>query len=172
MKTKEFYSVLLPLLNHILTGNPIADCTQNRLRLSSAFIDSLSAKSIPSYNPHLLSCIRSYFKNLNEKELIQLTHFFVDNRDLLSVAVLIRDAECKSTQSKAYYNDELILILLDFLDQKTIDMTLHLTLYFYLENLMQIEIENEHISLETYRKCLVFNSRCRTKMELVNLIFQ
>ncbi|GEM_PF-3020491 len=166
MKTKEFYTVLLPLINCILTGKPFVDAKQSPIRLSKAFIISLTDSIPTSFNKHLLRCIKSYLKNLNEQDINQLTYFFVDNRHLLSVAVLIRDAECTTPQSKAYYNDELILILLDFLEQKQFDMSLDLTLYLYLENLLQIEMENGRISVETYRKTLRFNSRIRTKDEI------
>lgn len=165
MKTKEFYTVLLPLINCILTGKPLVDAKQSPIRLSRAFMSSLTDSLPPSFNKYLLRCIKSYLKNLNEQEIKQLTYFFVDNRHLLSVAVLIRDAECTIPQSKAYYNDELILILLDFLEQRKFDMSLHLTLYLYLENLLQIEMENGRISVETYQKSLVFNSRYRAKAE-------
>ncbi len=166
MKTKEFYSVLLPLINCILTGKPFVDAKQSPIRLSKAFISSLTDSLPSSFNKHLLHCIKSYLQNLNEQDINQLTYFFVDNRHLLSVAVLIRDAECTTLQSKAYYNDELILILLDFLEQKQFDLSLHLTLYLYLENLLQIEMEKGYISIETYCKTLRFNSRIRTKDEI------
>ncbi|MBW3518067.1 hypothetical protein [Flavobacterium sp. NKUCC04_CG] len=166
MKTKEFYTVLLPLINSILTGKPFVDAKQSPIRLSRAFISSLTDSLPPSFNKHLVRCIKNYLKNLNEAEINQLSYFFVDNRQLLSVAVLIRDAECTSIQSKAYYNDELILILLDFLEHKKSDLSLHLTLYLYLENLLQIEMEKGYISIETYRKTLRFNSRIRIKDEI------
>ncbi len=157
MKRNDFYSVLVPLINSILTGYPDIDFTGSRIRLSPAFVAAYNAPTATRFYLHLVRCMELYFKSASEKVLIDFTTFFVENRNLLSIAVLIRDADCEVPQSEAYYNDELILILLDFIDQKHLDVSLLFTLYLYLENLLEIDMENQSIAVEVYENILKCN---------------
>ncbi|MBW3520443.1 hypothetical protein [Flavobacterium sp. NKUCC04_CG] len=166
MKTKDFYAVLIPLINSILTGKQSIDYSRPDIPVSPDFIASRRFRLPDSFNKYVLQCIDAYLSTLNKNQLENLTKLFLENRRLLSIAVLIRDGNCCVQQSYAFYNDELTLILLDFLDQKNIDHTLHLTLYLYLENLLYVDVIKDFISFESYQRILLFNSRVRTKEEV------
>lgn len=166
MKANDFYSVLIPLINSILTGKQSIDYSQPHVLLSPDFIRSRNFRLPDTFNKYVLQSIDAHLSNLNENQLQNLTKIFIENRSLMSIAVLIRDGYSCIEQSYAYYNDELTLILLDFLDQKSIDDTLHLTLYLYLENLLYVDVIKDFISFESYQRILVFNSRVRTKEEV------
>lgn len=166
MKANDFYSVLIPLINSILTGKKSIDYSCPDIPLSPDFISSRCFRLPDTFNKYVLQCIDAYLSTLNANQQQNLTKFFIENRRLLSIALLIRDGNCCVQQSYAYYNDELTLILLDFLNQKNIDDTLHLTLYLYMENLLYVDVIKDFISFESYQRTLLFNSRVRTKEEV------
>lgn len=168
MKKQTFYTVLIPLINKILTNQEELNFNHKTINLSENFVSSIQDFKKGEQSVYILSCIYSFLNNLNKKKRVDLSKVFMDNNHILISFLITQEIQKNNAINIEDSGREMHLLLLNYLSKKEFDHRLIYTLFFYLENLFLIEKEDQKISLETYNKIIEVNSRARNKKDIFN----
>lgn len=170
MNTKEFYSVLVPLINLILTGSKELSIEDDRIKLSEEYKFSMEEYAQEKQSTNFHRCIHEFLDPLNQKEREDIFKIIIDNDVLLTTAILTDLIESKKPINGDQDNEaEFNKMMFEFLTGININSAIYRVLYMYLENLHRLNTKEFTISKFEYNRVLLFNNQKRSKREIFNM---
>lgn len=170
MKAKEYYSVLVPLINLILTGSKEVVIENDCIKLSDGYKFSVEEYAQANQSTHFYQCIIEFLDDLNQQQKVNIIKIIVENDVLLTTAILTNLMESKKTISDNQDNEAVFnKMMFEFLGSINTHSVIYRVLYMYLENLHRVEVREGHISEIEYNKVLNFNEQERMDNDILNM---
>lgn len=170
MNTKEFYSVLVPLINLILTGNKEVVIENNCLKLSEGYNFSMEEYAQGKQSTHFYRCIHEFLEPLTQQQRVDIVKIIAENDVLVAAALLTDLIESKKPINGNQDNEaEFNKMMFEFLTGINTHSVIYKVLYMYLENLHRLEIKEFTITKVEYERVLKFNAQVRTNEDILNM---
>ncbi|MDM1404504.1 hypothetical protein [Myroides marinus] len=170
MNTKEFYSVLVPLINLILTGKKEVTIEDDCIKLSEGYKFSMEEYAHAKQSTHFYRCIFEFLEHLNQQQKVDVVKIIVENDVLLTTAILTDLIESKKTINGNQDNEaEFNKMMFEFLTGINTHSVIYKVLYMYLENLHRLEIKEFAITKREYERGLKFNAQERNNEDILNM---
>lgn len=170
MKTKEYYSVLVPLINLILTGNKDIFIEHDSIKLSDGYKFSMEEYAKAKQSTHFYRCIHEFLEPLTQQQRVDIVKIIAENDVLVTAALLTDLIESKKPINANQDNEaEFNKMMFEFLSGINTDSVIYRVLYMYLENLHRVEVKEDCISGIEYDKVLKFNEQARTNEDILNM---
>ncbi|WP_158211152.1 hypothetical protein [Myroides phaeus] len=170
MNTKEFYSVLVPLINLILTGKKEVAIEDDCIKLSEGYKFSMEEYAQAKQSTHFYKCIFEFLEHLNQQQKVDVVKIIVENDVLLTTAILTDLIESKKPINGNQDNEaEFNKMMFEFLTGINTHSVIYKELYMYLENLHRLEIKEFTITKVEYERVLKFNAQVRTNEDILNM---
>lgn len=169
MESQRFYIPIRSLINLVLTGGRDIINNSNPIIIDPKFTDSLSCNNGNNYNEYFLNCIRLFLETCRYEERIDLLSVYQDNHLLLVGTSILNGLLFDSAIAEG--NDfETILdsMFSDYITDGEVTPTLCIVIYFYIENLSNINIVDGIVSRSEYEKTINFNSIKRDLNDVFN----
>ena len=159
MKNKEFYSPIKSLVNLILTGERKINHYLEFIPITQEFVNSLINIDDDYYNIHFLHCIALFLDECNVSERNDIMKIYKENV-IFIFGTLILNGQLMDVALEENKDLHTVLddIFSDYLTYKKLQPTLCLAIYFYIENLSQIEFNDRLILKSEYEKVIQCNS--------------
>ncbi|MDM1450425.1 hypothetical protein [Myroides odoratimimus] len=170
MKTKEYYSVLVPLINLILTGSKELLIENDCIELSEGYKFSMQEYTEAKQSKHFYQCIHQFLESITQQQKADIIKIIVENDVLLTTAIFSTYIESKkpinaNQDNEAMFNE----MMFDFLSGSNVDPIIYRVLYLYLENLHRIDIKEFTITEGEYERVLKFNAQARSSEDILNM---
>ncbi len=170
MKTKQYYSVLVPLINLILTSNKELIVENEYIKLSEGYFLSMEEYAKGKQSKYFYQCIHAFLASISQEEKADIIKILIENDTLLLAAMMTDQLKSKkpidlNQDNKAVFNK----MLFDFLCGNRMDPIISSTLYFYLENLHRLKIKEFSITKAEYERVLEFNAQARNNEDILNM---
>lgn len=170
MKTKEYYSVLVPLINLILTGTKELNVEDGYIKLSEGYKFSMQEYAQAKQSKYFYQCIHNFLDSVTQQQKANIIKIIVENDVLVTTAILTDLIESKKAininqDNEAVFNK----MMFDFLSGTNIDSVIYRVLYLYLENLHRLEIKEFTINKDEYKRVLKFNTQVRSNEDILNM---
>lgn len=170
MKTKEYYSVLVPLINQILTGSKELIIENDCVKLSEGYKFSIEEFAQSKQSTHFYKCIFEFLEPLNQQQKVDVVKIIIENNVLLTTAILTDLMESKkpingNLDNEAVFNK----MMFEFLSGIKTDSVIYKLLYMYLENLHRLKIKEFTITKKEYKRVLKFNAQARNNEDILNM---
>lgn len=170
MKTKKYYSVLVPLINLILTGTKELNVEDGYITLSEGYKFSMQEYAQAKQSKHFYQCIHNFLDSVTQQQKADMIKIIVENDVLVTTAILTDLIESKKAininqDNEAVFNK----MMFDFLSGTNIDPVIYRVLYLYLENLHRLEIKEFTINKDEYKRVLKFNTQVRSNEDILNM---
>lgn len=170
MKTKEYYSVLVPLINLILTGSKEVVIEDECIKLSEGYFLSMEEYAQAKQSTHFYQCIHEFLKPLTQQQRVDIVKIIAENDVLVTAALLTDLIESKKPINTNKDNEaEFNKMMFEFLSGINTDSVIYRVLYMYIENLHRVEVVVDCISEIEYDKVLKFNKQARTNEDILNM---
>ncbi|MDM1347550.1 hypothetical protein HX017_10730 [Myroides marinus] len=170
MNTKEFYSVLVPLINLILTGNKEVAIEHNCIKLSDGYKFSMEEYAQAKQSTHFYGCIHDFLEPLTQQQRVDIIKIIAENDVLVTTALLTDLLESKKTINDNLDNEAVFnKMMFEFLSGNNTHSVIYRVLYLYLENLHRLEIKKVTITKEVYERILKFNTQSRSNEDILNM---
>ncbi|MGS4346433.1 hypothetical protein ACKUSY_12725 [Myroides odoratus] len=170
MKIKECYTVLVPLINLILTGSKELSIEDGYIELSEGYKFSMDEYTQAKQSTHFYRCIHELLDSLNQQQKVDIVKIIAENDVLVTTALLTDLIESKkpinaNQDNEAKFNK----MMFEFISGINTDSVIYKVLYMYLENLHRIEIKEFSITKVEYVKVLKFNAQARNNEDILNM---
>ncbi|SEJ40324.1 hypothetical protein SAMN04488018_13312 [Myroides marinus] len=170
MKTKECYSVLVPLINLILTGIKEVIIVNEFIKLSEGYKSSMQEYAQAKQSKHFYQCIHQFLESITQQQKANIIKIIVENDVLLTTAIFSTHIESKkpinnNQDNKAEFNK----MMFEFLNGINTDPVIYRVLYLYLENLHRLKIKEFSITKVEYERVLKFNAQVRTNEDILSM---
>lgn len=170
MKTKEYYSVLVPLINLILTGNKELIIESERIKLSEGYKFSMKEYAQAKQSTHFYQCIHEFLEPITRRQRVDIVKIIIENDVLVTAALLTDLIESKKPINANQDNEaEFNKMMFEFLTGINTHSVIYKVLYMYLENLHRVDIKEFSIHKQEYERVLNFNNRSRSKEDILNM---
>lgn len=170
METKEYYSVLVPVINLILTGYNEIDENNGIITLSTGYQNSTEEYSKGKQSLHFLDSINRYLESLSLDQKKDIVKIILDNDVLLTATILTHQLESSTPINISNDNQEYLdKVVFNYLSDNTVDPFLYKILYMYLENLHRIERNQWSITITEYNRILKLNKKERDRDDILNM---
>ncbi|MDM1514114.1 hypothetical protein [Myroides odoratimimus] len=170
MKTKGYYSVLVPLINLILTGNKEVVIVDDCVKLSDGYKFSMEEYAQGKQSTHFYECIVEFLDDLSRQQKVDIIKIIVENDILLTTAILTDVLESNrainmNPDNEAMFNK----MMFEFLTGISTNSIIYRVLYLYLENIHRLESKDFTIKKQEYMELLNFNGKIRLNDEIINM---
>ncbi|MDM1456696.1 hypothetical protein HX025_08520 [Myroides odoratimimus] len=170
MKTKEYYSILVPLINLILTGSKEVVIEDECIKLSEGYFLSMEEYTQAKQSTHFYKCIHEFLEPLTQQQRVDIVKIIAENDVLVAAALLTDLIESKKPINANQDNEvEFNKMMFEFLSGINTDSVIYKVLYMYLENLHRIEIKEFSITKVEYVRILKFNAQTRNNEDILNM---
>lgn len=154
-------------LAQIETEYPIED---EGVKLSEGYFLSMEEYAKGKQSMYFYQCINFFLESVSQEEKADIIKILIENDTLLLAAMMTDQLTSKkpinlNQDSKAIFNK----MMFDFLCGNNTDPVIHRTLYFYLENLHRLDINESFISKTEYKRVLKFNTLTRSNDDILNM---
>ena len=168
---KNFYAVLEPLINMILTGsdNPLSG--MEKIKVSPAFIEAsevFQKGESDDYDVYILSILEPFFNNADSEGRSDIVKIFLENAIVLNVAILMTSLTKKRLHDQDIPNN--LEILLNYDHNGVAHFALYMALLYYIDNVLKIKSVDGYISRQAYEDCLRFNMRARETQDFAEML--
>ncbi|WP_121964992.1 hypothetical protein [Myroides sp. N17-2] len=169
MKTKEYYSVIVPLINLILTSSKEVVIEDEWIKLSEGYFLSMEEYAQAKQSKHFYQCIHQFLESITQQQKADIIKIIVENDVLLTTAIFSVHIESKKPLNVNQNNEALFnKMMFDFLNGSNVDPIIYRVLYLYLENLHRLDIKELFISKDEYERVLRFNAKERSNEDILN----
>jgi hypothetical protein len=171
MKNNDFYSPMKSIVNLILTGERKIDQDGESITVVQEFIESLLPHHKEDYNLYFLFCIEDYLNNCSKEEKVDILKVLCENENLIHGVSLMNTIikKPKSFQQNDI-TDTVDSVLLNFLTEGEAHPIITLSIYFYIESIVNSPIMNGEITKSDYDEILEFHSIKRDLKELFKFV--
>lgn len=170
MKTKEYYTVLVPLINLILTGNKEITIANEFIKLSEGYKFSIQEYAQAKQSKHFYRCIQEFLVSLTQQQRVDIIKIIAENDVLLTTAILTDLIESKKAINTNQDNETVFnKMIFEFLSGNNTHSVIYRVLYLYLENLHRLEIKEVTITKKVYERILKFNTQSRSNEDILNM---
>lgn len=168
---KNFYAVLEPLINMILTGsdNPLTGI--EKIKLCPGFIEAsevFQQGESEDYDIYILSILEPFFNNADSESRSDIVKIFLENTIVLNVGIMITSLTKKKLHENDIPNNLEILQNYDY--NGVAHFALYMALFYYIDNVLKVKSVDGYISRQTYEECLRFNSRARMTEDFAEMM--